>query len=668
MKVVEESSKLPNPPDSTTFLHIIEELSPSYERSEKEFFSLLYRLLTQIDGVDALNFFLVDTHEKMIKSVWQSFDGTVRFGHWEDLHQTHWAKVLLDNLSCGEPLLSSSLPLPPLTDPFQDRCFFPIKTGSSLVAFAILKSLTPAFFQLWDKNLLLLFSQQLGFLIHSLQKMDILNSYITRHQQRALVQPPIIEGALQITSSFIEHIEPIVTYLQHNTHTLRRYIHRLQEILNFQLDEIRLQVGQDGLSRVQAFAEQNYFDKITVDLDILLQDDIDGLIQLRHFLKLFSELLTDQKGFTSFNIVELIQSLLPLIFTKPFQQPTILWDSSLPSLYGNRSHIKYSLFLILLILRQHPECQSSHNPLIIKIDKGKDAISLDFQCSMTAAESVEWEEFYQEELLYIRRAMEEHQAILNIFSSPEMLSITLIFPQMFAQTLDSLDNVREFSIPFNAPSNAALELDAISDYPTSSTPIQNSPEHYKILLFGNNKRYLRSIKRLLEPRHTVLIAVSTQKSMDILSANPDLDLIFCNMQDNPQMSFELLDQLQNRYPQKLKHVCFIVSNNLEEEVEKFLHSLQNRCLPYNAISQEIEEFVSIHGETSRHPDSNDHSLAFYSLENLPSALSSDNYPTPMGNAASEEPLSPSAPLEEAPLDLSSLPEIPDDEEDDDEEE
>ncbi|HAA57599.1 MAG TPA: hypothetical protein DCE42_22725, partial [Myxococcales bacterium] len=157
---------------------------------------------------------------------------------------------------------------------------------------------------------------------------------------------------LHIAKAVQNELEPINTYLQHNIQTFRRYIQTLQNVMDYQLDEIRLRIGNEGVQRVTQHAEQNKLPDIMADINTILQDSADGVFHINTLLKTLKELDTEEALPSPFQLDELFPPLLPLVFKGPLPRVEMDWGP-LPTLYGQKTRFQKAILVLLCALQKH---------------------------------------------------------------------------------------------------------------------------------------------------------------------------------------------------------------------------------------------------------------------------------------------------------------------------
>ena len=588
----------PQPLSSSEILDFITRLQHPEPKNRRDLAETLINEINALPGVESAQLILSDPKTASIRTVWQALDGSLEFGDWSDLHDTMWSKITQPFLT---QVTTESSPIPSLPSPeapFIARCVIPIPYASELLAIISVQSSHEQAFHEWDIDALQLFSRHLGLLLESTRRVETLDNKLEKQKKQATLKPASLEGMLHIAKAVQNELEPINTYLQHNIQTFRRYIQTLQNVMDYQLDEIRLRIGNEGVQRVTQHAEQNKLPDIMADINTILQDSADGVFHINTLLKTLKELDTEEALPSPFQLDELFPPLLPLVFKGPLPRVEMDWGP-LPTLYGQKTRFQKAILVLLCALQKHISMHTASPKLTIQTTEEDGNIHLRISFPLPEDAEPGWD-VNENGYLFSKRVIEEHQGRFLIVQAAGESTFELIFPSMFAHSEGAQDTILELPA-INADASyepAGMELDAVplptQDEPTSKGGPPKRPRKLQLLLFGDDQRYLRSVKRILGARHDVNLASTTRSALDQIEGNSDLNLILCDLQWDAEKCLEFVDDIQNQAPQHLRRLCFFEGGRLKPNVREFASKVANRCCPRNAASQDIEEFVQQH--------------------------------------------------------------------------
>jgi CheY-like chemotaxis protein len=125
--------------------------------------------------------------------------------------------------------------------------------------------------------------------------------------------------------------------------------------------------------------------------------------------------------------------------------------------------------------------------------------------------------------------------------------------------------------------------------PEATKPL--SRQWGRILVVDDDALLRRAMDRMLGSRHRVRLAANAREALDALTADPDFDLILCDVMMPEVSGLELFERIGVRWPHLAPRVAFLTGAGFTPSVAHFLSSVDNPRLmkPFNARS--LNEFV-----------------------------------------------------------------------------
>ncbi len=610
-------------------LRLFSALDPLTHNNERKLAGQLLESLHELPGVQSVNLLFLSINADAYLQIWQSLDGSVQFGNWQPLAGSGWAKLLeygdiwLEEDTTQHPLSG----LPALEAPFLDRCLIPLKTPQRPLALVILHSQEQDVFARWDRDLLRLFAQQSALLLQSTHLINDLDGRLTRYQQRALLDPPALQGLLQFGTAALIESRPPLAYVGLNLEALENDLKILQEAMDFFLDEIRLSAAPDAQERAQEFLARKQLDSLRAELDDTLRDSQEGLLQQQNFLQLLLALQHTTNISEPLQVSELLTPLLPLVFAG-LDHLKIQTDWQTQSqLYAPKTRLQQAFLMLLFSLRRHLRTLGSHPvTLHIHAEQKEERILLRLSYATPALSALE---DFGDEYLFARHVIEEAQGSFFFNLKEDRCTINLWFPMMFDERDDQsatsdlssihpADHHGAFELP--ALSHLALETSTISEEiahlrqsPSQATsspyapPLMTAPkpynpvkkERFKILLFGQDQRYMRALRRTLSPPHNFLLARAIPEATDLVDAHPDLNLILCDMHGFSSFCLEFYAQIKASHAAVADRILFLTDIHHDEYTLEFIRQTNARCISRYLSAEEMESQLRTKAELLR---------------------------------------------------------------------
>jgi len=597
---------------------ILGELEPFGRLSERELHALLLQETASITGVDSVHLVWINGKGTLVRLAWMGLDGSLEYGEWLPLASSPWRGALeLEGLWLQRDAATKDVQeLPELETSFHDRCLIPIVAQSKTLGLLVLQSTQAEVFTSWEQSVLQLFAQQLGFTFQSFANIENLGNRLEQHNQQARMHPASLEGMLQMSRAFLSEATPIVTYSQHNLEALQVFTQKLQGTIDFYLDEIRLSAGGDAFQRAKKHAEFQQIEDIRADMNSLLRDNREGIFQLRRLTGQLRELNAIQAMQEPVQLPELLTPLLPLVFAEKLTQIRIEkdWQDTLP-IYGTKTRLQQAFLTLLFAIQRQYEIYDDSPYLSLSAQEADDEIVLTFSFPR-AEQAGSHRNNLEDEYLFARQVLEEHQGSFSVKHHGESGSFVMTFPLMFDESASSGRPREPFdSLPaavggsFAAVEMPALTLPAVGIDDEDDESVEEStdesaakpkakPSRYrvkkpkpKVLFVGEDERFLRSLNRALGSRFQVFLADSVTIAMDRLTAEPDIELIFIDFQNDAELGLELSDELTLQGRGLIDKVYYLVGEGLHPVASEFAQFRSARCCHRHATLQELEQFI-----------------------------------------------------------------------------
>jgi CheY-like chemotaxis protein len=619
----EETQRIPENSVLTAdnLLTLFAALDPLTNSSERKFAAQLLESINALPGLHSTNLLFVNSSGDACCAIWQALDGGTEFGDWQPLAQSPWAARFADEESLwfeGDPCTSES-PAPPLEAPFADRCVLTLRSAKQPLALLILHSLQSDLFATWDRSLLRLLIQQCSALFQGMRTLHDLNSQITHYQQRALLHPPALAGIQQLGLAVLNESQPPLAYVRLNLESLQSSLQHLYGALDFFLDEIRLSASPEACERALSYAKRKDLDALRGDLDDLIRDTQEGLLQQQGFFQLLQTLQQHNHAPETLQISELITPLLPFAFAG-LDHLTLHTDWQTKSMiYAPKYRMLQGFLMLLFSLQRQLRRFPQHKLNLFFRTERKDSQIL-LQINYKLPENCSLDSF-GDEYLFARHIIEEVQGSFFLNLRDEQCTLNLWFPLMF-----SSEETEALERPLMTPADhhGAFELPALSHLNIETTGISGEisrpPSHdeapaspyaaapsganlsiappkpyqppqrdrFKIILFGQDQRYLHALRRNLSPPHTLFVARTLTEASDILEAHSDIDLVLCDLHQNPQQSLELYAHVKGQNPLFNDKILFLTDIHHDPHTQEFLRQMSARALSRYLSADEFE--------------------------------------------------------------------------------
>jgi CheY-like chemotaxis protein/anti-sigma regulatory factor (Ser/Thr protein kinase) len=122
--------------------------------------------------------------------------------------------------------------------------------------------------------------------------------------------------------------------------------------------------------------------------------------------------------------------------------------------------------------------------------------------------------------------------------------------------------------------------------------IQTSAMHRaRILIIDDEPMIVDALKRILSESHSVCGATSAAAALEILHADPEFDLIFCDLMMPGMTGMELYDRLLDVLPEVVERIVFMTGGAFAPRAADFLQRIPNPCLDKPVRAREIEAFI-----------------------------------------------------------------------------
>ncbi len=609
-------------------LRLFSALDPLAHNNERKLAGQLLESLHELPGVQSVNLLFFNTSASAYLQVWQSLEGNVRFGDWQPLAGSGWAKPLeygdiwIEEDATRHPLYG----LPTLEAPFLDRCLLPLKTPQRSLALVILHSQEQGVFSRWDRDLLRLFAQQSALLLQSTHLINDLDGRLTRYQQRALLDPPALQGLLQFGTAALIESRPPLAYVGLNLEALENDLKILQEAVDFFFDEIRLSAAPEAQERALEFIARKQLDSLRAELDSVFRDSQEGLLQQQNFLQLLLSLQQATHTPEPLQVSELLTPLLPLAFAGlDHLKLHIDWQTQ-SQLYAPKTRLQQAFLMLLFSLRRHLRTLGSH-PITLSIHAEQKEERILLRLSY-ATPSLSALEDFGDEYLFARHVIEEAQGSFFFNLKEDRCTINLWFPVMFnEQSEGSIDSA--LSIVDVASEHGALELPALSHLALETSTIseeiahvRNNPsqtasspyapdaptvkpynpikkDRFTILLLGQDQRYMRALRRTLSPPHTFYLARAVTEATDLVDAHPDLNLVLCDMHGFSSFCLEFYAQIKANHSAVADRILFLTDIHHDEYTLEFIRQTNARCISRYLSAEEMESQLRTKAELLR---------------------------------------------------------------------
>jgi PAS domain S-box-containing protein len=99
----------------------------------------------------------------------------------------------------------------------------------------------------------------------------------------------------------------------------------------------------------------------------------------------------------------------------------------------------------------------------------------------------------------------------------------------------------------------------------------------RVLVIDDEPMVGKSLRRLL-PEHEVLIASGAAEARAVVEANPDLDVVLCDLMMPEVSGVELFREMETRFPAVARRMVFITGGAFSPEVRAFLRTVGNPVL------------------------------------------------------------------------------------------
>ncbi|MCB9644689.1 MAG: GAF domain-containing protein [Myxococcales bacterium] len=602
---------------SGDLLKLFSTLDPLTNNSERKLASQLLDSLHELPNVQSANLLFINSGGDAYFQVWQSLDGNAQFGEWQPLAGSGWTGILAHgDVWCEDDAAQHPLnDLPALEASFQDRCLIPMKTPQRPLALVILHSQEKAIFSQWDQDLLRLFSQQAAIIFQSTNLINDLDGRLTRYQQRAQSHPPTLQGLLQLGLAALLESRPALAYIDLNLEAIENDLKVLQEAIDFFLDEIRLSAPPEAQERAQQFIERKQLDRMRAELDGMIRDNQEGLLRQQNFLQLLLSLQNATDTPEPLQLSELLTPLLPLAFSGLDNlQIQTDWQTE-AQLYAPKTRLQQAFLMLLFSLQKHVRSLGNYSTkLHIHAEQKEERILLRLSYKTPHLSSLE---DFGDEYLFARHVVEEVQGSFFFNLKEDRCVINIWFPLMFeaqssdsgSQEVEAADEHGAFELP--ALSHLAIETTTISEelahlksppgsvaaspyaaseqaQPTAKPYNPIKKDRFKLLLLGQDQRYMRALRRTLSPPHTLLLARAVPEAIDLVDAHPDLNLILCDMHGFSSFCLEFYAQVKANNSPVADRMLFLTDIHHDGYTQEFIRQMNARCISRYLSAEEME--------------------------------------------------------------------------------
>lgn len=573
----EEMPMLPlNPSHVSNFL---KRLTGIGTQSAREILDGLLQAAMQLPSVDSANLLFNDTKHGTVRFAWLGLDGEFAEGDHLRLEELPWrsaiehGQIWMEADAEQTPLSS----LPQIDSPFLDRCLLPIQHDTTWHSLLILQSSTEHAFSAWERDLLQLMMQSASQSIFQNQDLRNLDRRLAHILQQSAQSPASLDGISEASHSALALTIPIATLLQHNFGILQRHVRKLQETLDYYTDEIRLNAPPEGVERVESFAQMNRLSNIRTDVESLIEDSIEGVFQLRYFLDHLRDFHSTSSMSEQLSFDDILDPILPILFSATAIQMNRPPLDGL-SLYGEKSTLQRAFLMLFYVVNQHVDLYSPPPHVNVNAEQTHDQLIFSVQYPLSHHKNPPTED--TEEFLFLQRVMEEHQGQFTSNIDGHTHTMSLGFPQMFAE--ETIDDNR-FSME-------ALELPALESSDEISTTVDPT-KRLRLLFLGTHQPFLRSIRRTLSPSFSIHLASSHVGALDKVQAHQDFALVLCDLQEGLDETQLFLEAIQDTAPHMIQFIAFLVGERMSPQAEELAQRIHMRTTYRHASPKELETFI-----------------------------------------------------------------------------
>jgi CheY-like chemotaxis protein len=113
----------------------------------------------------------------------------------------------------------------------------------------------------------------------------------------------------------------------------------------------------------------------------------------------------------------------------------------------------------------------------------------------------------------------------------------------------------------------------------------------RILLVDDEPMIVDALRRILAETHAVVGATSATAALQILEADPEFDLIFCDLMMPGMTGMDFYDRVFERSPEIAERFVFMTGGAFAPRAAEFLQRIPNTCLDKPVRAREIEAFI-----------------------------------------------------------------------------
>jgi two-component system cell cycle sensor histidine kinase/response regulator CckA len=113
----------------------------------------------------------------------------------------------------------------------------------------------------------------------------------------------------------------------------------------------------------------------------------------------------------------------------------------------------------------------------------------------------------------------------------------------------------------------------------------------RILVVDDDALVRRAMKRMLGRSHSVVLAASAQEAIEALRADPNFDVVLCDVMMPDVSGVELFQRIGTRWPHLSRRVAFLTGASFTPSVGEFLAPLSNPRLTKPVNASVLNEFV-----------------------------------------------------------------------------
>jgi two-component system, cell cycle sensor histidine kinase and response regulator CckA len=135
--------------------------------------------------------------------------------------------------------------------------------------------------------------------------------------------------------------------------------------------------------------------------------------------------------------------------------------------------------------------------------------------------------------------------------------------------------------------------------PTSQTRELRPELRGRILVVDDDPLVSRAMKRMLARSHSVVLAASAHEAIEALRADPNFDVVLCDVMMPEVSGIELFQRIGSQWPQLASRVAFLTGASFTPRVSEFLASLSNPRLTKPVNANALNEFVQALLRTSQ---------------------------------------------------------------------